>query len=168
MQASYPEENTGMLILKFEIKYLFSTFRDVICSQIYKKLRFFVMRPLIIEATTDTPMVYFDKFAPRFEIKGVSLPANIFEFYHPLINWINDYCKNPNKVTHLELKFEYLNTSSTKMILNLISSLEDIIENGGEVTVIWHYDTGDIEMKEMGEEFASNCNLPFKIMNDQE
>jgi len=126
------------------------------------------MRPLIIEATADTPMVYFDKYTPRFEIKGISLPANIFEFYHPLINWLNDYCKNPNKETHLELKFDYLNTSSTKMILNLISSLEPIIKNGGQAAVIWFYDSGDTEMKEMGEEFASNCNLPFKITNVQD
>lgn len=95
------------------------------------------------------------------------MPANIFEFYHPLIDWIKDYCKNPNKETHLELKFDYLNSSSTKMILNLISSLEIITRNGGKVTVIWHYDSGDIEMKEMGEEFAANCNLSFSIIGDQ-
>lgn len=126
------------------------------------------MKPLIIEATADTPMVHFDKYAGRFEIKGVSLPANIFEFYHPLIDWIDAYCKNPNKETHLELQFDYLNSSSTKMILNLISSFEAITRKGGEATVIWHYDSGDVEMKEMGEEFASNCNLPFKLTNDQD
>ncbi len=126
------------------------------------------MRPLIIEATADTPMVYFDKYTGRFEIQGVSLPPNIFEFYHPLISWIDDYCKNPNDETHLELKFDYLNSSSTKMILNLISSLETILKDGGKATVIWHYDSGDTEMKEMGEEFASNCNLPFRIVHDQE
>ncbi len=113
-------------------------------------------------------MVYFDKYTGRFEIKGVSLPANIFEFYHPLINWMENYCKNPNNETQLELKFDYLNSSSTKMILNLISSLEVISRDGGKVTVTWYYDSGDIEMKEMGEEFASNCNLPFNIIGDQD
>jgi hypothetical protein len=126
------------------------------------------MKPLILEATADTPMVYFDKYTGRFEINGVSLPANIFEFYHPIIDWIEGYCKNPNKETLLELKFDYLNSSSTKMILNLISSLEVIIGNGGKVKVIWHYDSGDSEMKEMGEEFASNCDLPFDIISDQD
>jgi hypothetical protein len=126
------------------------------------------MKPLIIEATADTPMVYFDKYIGRFEINGASLPANIFEFYNPLIDWIKDYCKNPNTETELELKFDYLNSSSAKMILNLISSLEVITRNGGRVTVIWYYDSGDVEMKEMGEEFASNCNLTFSIIGDQD
>ena len=152
----------------FEFKFLFSTFSGVDYSQIVPSLSFINMRPLIIEATADTPMVYFDKYTGRFEIKGVSLPANIFEFYHPLIDWLNDYCKNPNKETHLELKFDYLNSSSTKMILNLISTLQSVTSNGCEATIIWYYDAGDKEMKEMGEEFASNCDLPFRIMNDQD
>ena len=113
-------------------------------------------------------MVYFDKYTGRFEIKGVSLPANIFEFYHPLIDWIKNYCKNPNDETQLELKLDYLNTSSTKMILNLVASLEEITINGGKVTVLWYYDSGDAEMKEMGEEFASSCNLPFSLIGDQD
>jgi hypothetical protein len=154
--------------LRFEFKFLFSTFRGIVYGQIVLLLSLISMRPLIIEATADTPMVYFDKYTDRFEIKGVSLPANIFEFYHPLIDWINDYCKNPNKETLLELKFDYLNSSSTKMILNLISSFEGIIRNGGKAAVIWHYDSGDTEMKDMGDEFASNCNIPFRIINDQD
>ncbi len=124
------------------------------------------MKPLNIEATHDTPLVHFDKYTNHFEITGVSLPANIFEFYNPLLDWLKGYCKNPNQVTHLKLKFEYLNTSSTKMILNIISVLELITKKGGEVEIIWYYDFGDLEMKEMGEEFASNCNLPFNVVSN--
>lgn len=122
------------------------------------------MRPLIIEATPDTPRVHFDKYTNTFEIMGASLPPNIFEFYHPLIDWLNGYCKNPNKETSLKLKFDYLNTSSTKMIHNLISSLESIHIKGKKVSVVWYCDAGDVEMKEMGEEFASSSNLPFQFV----
>lgn len=124
------------------------------------------MKPLIFEATTDTPMVHLDKYSNRFEIMGVSLPPNIFEFYNPLIDWLKRYCKNPNSKTHLKLSFEYLNSSSTKMILNIISILESITKKGDIVEIIWYYDSGDFEMKEMGEEFASNCNVPFRIVSN--
>ncbi|MFO7659076.1 MAG: DUF1987 domain-containing protein [Bacteroidales bacterium] len=124
------------------------------------------MKPLIIDATHDTPSVLFDKYSNRFEIMGVSLPPNIFEFYNPLLGWIHDYCKNPNDHTHLMLNFEYLNTSSAKMILNLITYLEPAINKGTEVKVLWFYNSGDPEMKEMGEEFASNCNIPFYMVSE--
>ena len=123
------------------------------------------MKPLIIEATHDTPRVLFDKDSSKFEITGVSLPPNIFDFYNPLIDWLSRYCKNPNKVTHLKLKFEYLNTSSTKMILNMMSLLELVSTKGGEAMVFWYYDSGDMEMREMGEEFASNCSIPFNFVS---
>ncbi|MBN2613858.1 MAG: DUF1987 domain-containing protein [Bacteroidales bacterium] len=123
------------------------------------------MRPLILDASHDTPRVHFDKYSNRFEIMGVSLPPNIFEFYNPLLNWINDYCKNPNEHTHLKLRFEYLNTSSTKMIMNLVTALGPAINRGSEVKVLWYYDSGDLEMKEMGEEFASNSTVPFHLVS---
>ena len=124
------------------------------------------MKPLNIEATHDTPMVHFDKYTNQFEITGASLPPNIFEFYNPLLEWLKGYCKNPNAVTHLKLRFEYLNTSSTKMILNIISVLESITKKGRKVEILWYYDSGDLEMKEMGEEFATNCSIPFSIITD--
>ncbi len=122
------------------------------------------MKPLVIEGTADTPYICLDKTGNIFEIYGASLPANIFEFYRPVLDWLTKYCRNPNHETDLKLKFEYLNSSSTKMVHTIISVLEQILDKGLKVRVSWFYDHGDMEMKEMGEDFASSCNISFKLI----
>lgn len=123
------------------------------------------MSKFLIEATSDTPFVYLDKNSSKFQIQGASLPPNIFDFYKPVLEWFKEYSQDPNEETNLELKFEYLNSSSTKMILNIISHLEVIKNNGMKVGVTWYYEFGDMEMKEMGEDFASACKIPFHLVH---
>lgn len=126
------------------------------------------MSKLVIEGTPDTPFVCLDKVSNKFEIKGASLPANIFDFYKPVIEWFKNYSKEPNSETNLELHFDYLNSSSTKMILNIISLLEEIKNSGMKVGVTWYYEFGDMEMKEMGDDFASACKIPFNMVHTKE
>ncbi len=123
------------------------------------------MEPLRIEKTKDTPFVCFDKGSNRFEISGASLPANIFEFYNPVLDWLNEYCESPNDESNLKLKFEYLNSSSTKMMLNILQVFDKIMQKGFKIIVNWYYELGDEEMKEMGDEFASSCDLPFNFIH---
>ncbi|NJK87466.1 MAG: DUF1987 domain-containing protein [Bacteroidales bacterium] len=123
------------------------------------------MSQLVIEGTAETPFINFDSNVNKFEITGASLPPNIFDFYQPVLEWFRNYSKQPNKDTNLELRFEYLNSSSTKMIMTIISVLEEIENNGMKVGVTWFYEFGDQEMKEMGEDFASACNVPFKMIS---
>lgn len=122
------------------------------------------MEPLIIKATSDTPYICLDKGNGKFEIMGVSLPSNIFEFYEPVLEWLHNYSSDPNNETVLKLQFDYLNSSSTKMLHNIITTVEHILNNGQHVVVNWYYEHGDSEMKEMGEDFASNCNVPFRMI----
>jgi hypothetical protein len=121
------------------------------------------MEPLILYAAKDTPSVYFDKTANLFEIKGVSLPSNVLDFYKEALEWMDQYVKNPNDDTVLTLRLEYLNTSSAKVIIFLIKKLEHIIHAGKKVRVCWYYSVHEPEMKEMGEDYAIACKVPFDI-----
>jgi len=118
------------------------------------------MKPLIIQGTSDTPYVCFDKENNTFEISGISLPPNVFEFYNDVFAWIDLYLENPNEETHLNFKFDYLNSASTKIILNIIQKFEVLLNKGYKVYVTWFYQKGDYEMKEMGEDFADSTIIP--------
>jgi len=118
------------------------------------------MEPLIIEGTSDTPSIYFDKEKNIFEISGVSLPPNVLEFYQIVFQWIDKYIESPNEETHLVLKLEYLNSASTKIVLNIIQKFEILLNKGYKVYVTWYYMRGDYEMKEMGEDFADSTTIP--------
>lgn len=117
------------------------------------------MQILNLEGTEDTPKIILDKNNGIFEISGRSLPEDSAEFYQPVIDWLEDYKESPNAKTEFVYKLEYFNTASSKLILDLLSQLEDL-EN---VTVLWYYHEDDEDMQEAGEEFSELVEVPFEF-----
>lgn len=116
------------------------------------------MEILLLEGTEDTPKILFDKGNGIFEISGRSLPEDSAEFYQPVLDWINEYSTDPNPATDFVFKLEYFNTASSKLILDILSALEDI----EGVTIFWYFHDDDEDMEEAGEEFSELVDLPFE------
>lgn len=114
--------------------------------------------------TRDKPYIIFDPQNNRFEIKGNSLPEDTTLFYKPIIEWIIEYSKNPNKTTHLICSLDYFNSSSAKMLYELFIELERINESDNEVKVTWYYDSDDHLIEEKGLEFQSILEIPFSVV----
>ncbi len=122
------------------------------------------METLIIKETNDTPSVTLDKENNRFEIKGKSLPENVNSFYEPVLNWLEKYFENPNPETKIDLNIDYLNTASSKSMLSLLLILENAINKGHKVEVIWQYLVDDEDMFDVGEEYSQIIKVPFKFV----
>jgi hypothetical protein len=105
-----------------------------------------------IEASVKTPSILMDEKEGKIAIKGISIPEDPHEFYHPLVQAIEDYRTSPAEKTALDLHLEYFNTSSTLIIRNLIKNLGDLKEQT-ELVVNWFFESDDEDMKEAGEEF---------------
>lgn len=118
---------------------------------------------LILKKTDVTPGVILNQENGTFSISGRSIMEDALEFYLPLIEWVKEYAKNPNPVTDFVLDIEYLNSASTRKLLNLVVELEKIYEKGNEIKVIWRYEESDDVMKERGEEMQSVVELPFEL-----
>ncbi len=116
-----------------------------------------------IKATDDTPEVIFDRATNEFRLSGRSLPEDAFDFYNPIIQWLNDYSKSPNENSVLTVSLDYFNSSSVKQILELISTFEAIIRSGKTAKVIWCYAADDDLMEIKGLEFQSMTNIPFEF-----
>ncbi|MCC6837498.1 MAG: DUF1987 domain-containing protein [Bacteroidia bacterium] len=116
-----------------------------------------------IKATDDTPEVILDKTTNEFRLSGRSLPEDAFDFYSPIIKWLNDYSNSPNENSVLTVSLDYFNSSSVKQILELISTFEAIIRSGKTAKVIWCYAADDDLMEIKGLEFQSMTNIPFEF-----
>ncbi len=81
------------------------------------------------------------------EIAGVSIMENPDEFYSPIYDWIKSYIAD-HKFLKLVLKLSYYNTTSSKMIFDLLLMLKQFEETGGELIVEWHFDEWDTDMEE--------------------
>lgn len=122
------------------------------------------MEPLIIEGTPKTPTVRFNAKEGVVEIKGRSIPENSVEFYKPLVDWLEEYKKNPKPKTIVNIQLEYFNTSSSKCILDVFKKLEAIYKAKHDVEINWYYEEDDEDMLEAGEDYESIIRIPFKMV----
>ena len=122
------------------------------------------MESISIEGTPKTPSVKFDANTGIIEIKGRSIPENSIEFYRPLVEWLEEYSKEPQKLTTVNIQLEYFNTSSSKCILDVFKKLEAIKKARNEVIINWYYEEDDEDMLEAGEDYESIIRIPFKMI----
>jgi len=122
------------------------------------------MEPISIEGTAKTPTVKFNSENGVIEIKGRSIPENSVEFYKPLVDWLEEYKKNPLPKTLVNIQLEYFNTSSSKCILDVFKKLEAIQKGKNEVEINWYYEEDDEDMLEAGEDYESIIRVPFKMI----
>lgn len=117
------------------------------------------MEKLFIEDREDSPSVLFDKIIGLIEIKGKSLPEDAIVFYKPLEDAVRQYINAPLQKTTFNFRLEYLNSSSAKKILEIITLLETLPAKGYVVTLNWYYKEEDDDMLEEGQEFSRMTNL---------
>ncbi|MDI9340804.1 MAG: DUF1987 domain-containing protein [Sediminibacterium sp.] len=122
------------------------------------------MENLTIKATDDTPEVSFDTSGVMI-LSGRSLPEDAASFYNPLLQWLSDYGKSgvTNPVV-FDMKLEYFNTASSKMLLDLFNELESVAKSGVDALVRWYYPEGDDDMQEAGEEYAELVEIRFEML----
>lgn len=120
------------------------------------------MEVINLEGTEDTPKIILDKNKSMFEISGRSLPEDSAEFYQPILEWLDKYSTQPNPTTKFQFKLEYFNTASSKLILDILSKLEEM-KDSTNMTVQWFYHEDDEDMQEAGEEFSELVEIPFEF-----
>lgn len=126
------------------------------------------MDALIIKEEEGTPKIILDKENNKFEISGNSLPEDIIGFYMPVYKWIEEYMKDPNPVTKIVIRLNYFNSSSSKVILDIISILAELSYKGFKVEVEWHYLEMDDDSLQTGKEFQTFAKIPFSFIPFQD
>ncbi len=106
------------------------------------------MNNLIIEPTSSTPAIRFREDG-RLLIEGRSLPENVMKFYTPLIEWAS---KTATQVVKLDINLEYLNSASSKKLLELLKVF-DANNNITTLIINWHYEMDDEDCLESGQIF---------------
>ena len=117
------------------------------------------MEALHIQETNDSPKVILDQQSNHFEISGKSLPKDVLQFYQPVLEWLNEYKKKPKPFTRIDFKLTYFNTASSKLLLDVLTTLEDI----DNAKVTWYYFEDDEDMEEAGEEFSDLVDVEFDL-----
>ncbi len=118
---------------------------------------------LWIEGTHETLSINLLAEAGMMSFMGVSLCSNAHDVYAESLDWLRRYALTPAQQTHVLFALHYYNTSTSKVILEILQILESILRAGGEVLVRWQFRTEDMDMEDAGVEFSENTMIPFQL-----
>lgn len=122
------------------------------------------MQRLYIEPTKSTPRVEFDCANGVYKITGQAYPENALHFFTPLIQWLEEFLADIKDEARFEFGLQYMNTSSSKCIMDIIDMLDLAFGSGKNVSIYWYYDGDNESSLECAEEFSEDVELPFKII----
>lgn len=114
-------------------------------------------------ATASTPEVRADWQAGVLMMAGESYPENTYEIFDGIISWVESFLSETDRELKLDLRLNYLNTSSIRAMIDVFDRLQAAHDDGRVLSVIWLYDTRNPRSAELGEEFKEDYTFSFEI-----
>lgn len=125
-----------------------------------------MLESLNIEGGRKTPMISLN-ISGTFRIEGRSIPEDASLFFTRVIEWIGKYLETNNPETTINIALEYLNSGTSKYILQILKLLKESEHKGHKLFVNWYYETGDDDILERGEYYSSILDLNIKFIETE-
>jgi hypothetical protein len=120
------------------------------------------LKSRILEPTKKTPWIILEQ--GRVLIVGRSISENPGDFYRPIYDWISKYVIDNERMTEIQLGFEFINTASIKWVYAILKELSAIPDVIRRAKITWYYEEGDDDMCDLGFILRSLINCPFQII----
>jgi hypothetical protein len=118
-----------------------------------------------IKRTFNTPEIYFSAEEGLLRIEGRSIPEDPGELFETLIEKVTEYFEKPKELTTVEIKLEYVNSGSSKYLLELFRVFKRNYDKGKNCIVNWHYEEDDESIFELGQHYQNTVQVPFKLID---
>jgi len=124
------------------------------------------MENLTIEAREDffSLGIFLEVSSGLCEITGESYVEDAQDFYSPVIDWIRTHAKENGNGLSFDFKLNYLNTSSYKEILNIITVLKEYKDQQEKVEINWYYPEDDLDMLAEAEDLAETAKVRMNLI----
>jgi len=117
------------------------------------------------EKTGSTPYVLIDEEKKFMRIAGVSFHEGIVEFFEEINGWLEGYLASDFDAFTFECEMKYFNSSTAKLLLNMLLNMDDYASGDKKITVNWMTTQDNEIIIECGEDFQEEMsNLEFNIV----
>ena len=122
------------------------------------------MKNYIVEQTKYTPYIELNIEKGFLKLEGDTYPENSYDTFKPLLEKIDQYFLEPIKSLNVEINIEFLNTSSSKMMRELVSKLDTYFKKKHTISLKWYYPDGDMDLQESWQILLEDVHFPYKIV----
>ena len=121
------------------------------------------MPSLDIPMTSSSPQIRYNPDTMTLSMHGESYPENSFEFFDPVLAFVREILAE-NTTLLFDIDVSYMNSSSTKCVLDLLDLMEEAAAKGNAVSVQWQYDVDNPRALDLAEEFREEVTFPFNLV----
>jgi len=97
----------------------------------------------------------------EIEMTGNSILTDPVAFFSPVQEWANEYTKNYDGKTVINLRFDYIDSASVQSLFELLKIFTEKPDYKSKVNVKWYFELDDPELLEIGEIIESRLKLNF-------
>ena len=120
------------------------------------------MENLSIPPTDTTPAIDFNQDTHVLKLAGESYPGNVMRFFQPVMEWLEEFL-DAGKDRSITVRFEFtmFNSSTAKVLLDIIDKLNDAASNEDMISIVWQYH----EINDLIEEFGMDLQDDYPNIN---
>lgn len=97
-------------------------------------------------------------------MSGRSIPEDSIIFFQPVIDWVAKYLENPEMLTMVHFRLEYINSGSNRFIFTMLKMLDAQSKKGKRIVVHWYYEEDDDSIYRLGCDMLALVSLPFSTL----
>lgn len=98
-------------------------------------------------------------------LEGCSITNDPRIFFKPIMDWVKEYMKEPEEVTEVLCKFDYIDTASFKNLYTLLQEMSEAKKPEHRIIVKWFFSYEDPEILELGEILKGRLGLEFELVS---
>ena len=117
------------------------------------------------QKTGSTPYVLIDEAKGYMKFEGECFHENVVEFFKDINEWLKKYLETDFKILKVDFEFEYFNSSTAKLLLNMLLDMDEYASDDKKIIVNWITTEEDEIIIECGEDYKEDTeNLEFNIV----
>ncbi len=102
-----------------------------------------------------------------FKLSGNSILSDPRKFFQPIVEWVEEYAKNPQEKTTVDLKLEYVDTASVQSVFDIMRMFKPLQDKEKKVAVNFYFEFDDPELLELGEIMEGRLGIKFNFIEYQ-
>ncbi len=117
------------------------------------------------DKTGSTPYILVDEEKGYMHFQGESFHENVLAFYSEILDWLQGYLKTDFKDFTFDCELKYFNSSTAKLLYNILMVMDDAATQANHITVNWICSADNEIIIECGEDFSEDLNnLEFNMV----
>ena len=115
--------------------------------------------------TTSTPYVLVEEEKDYMKMEGRCFHENIVAYFKEINDWLDKYLKTDFVKFTFDNEINYFNSSTTKLIYNMLLKMDQIVSDKNKIIVNWITTEDNEIMIECGEDFQEEMKrLEFNLI----